>query len=153
MTPSELAKIRTEYDNIHKGRAGHWFDPGEYEDVIKEFFLKRVPELLEAAEHLTEPRTEQLTKTLVEEFVEDPDNLRQYLQERAVYAAIELIESEMRKQGISHLELAQRVGKPEEWLKWVLDGSLQNIRTLADILAVLGRELRLVAEPIQINRS
>ena len=46
--------------------------------------------------------------------VDDPEQLRSFQQERAIYEITELIESEMASQGVSRAALAKRLGKSKE---------------------------------------
>jgi len=95
-----------------------------------------------------------MARTLVEEFVADPQNMRMFQQERAIYEITELIESVMEKQGISRSALAIRLGKTKGWVTQLLDGETnKTIRTVADVLAVLGHEFRTFASPIEISNA
>jgi transcriptional regulator with XRE-family HTH domain len=95
-----------------------------------------------------------MTKTLVEEFVADPENMRLFQQERAVYEATELIESVMEELGVTRAELARRLGKSKGWVTQLLDGEAnKTIRTIADVLAVLGREYLSDQQPIRVGRA
>jgi hypothetical protein len=46
----DIAKAKEEYQTIINGKAGHWFDPGEYEHLIQEWFKKYALELIKIAE-------------------------------------------------------------------------------------------------------
>jgi transcriptional regulator with XRE-family HTH domain len=95
-----------------------------------------------------------MTKTLVEKYVEDPEQMRLYQQERAIYEITELIESVMETEGISRATLAKRLGKSKGWITQLLDGEAnKTIRTVADVLAVLGQEFRVFAQPIRISNE
>jgi transcriptional regulator with XRE-family HTH domain len=95
-----------------------------------------------------------MTKTLVEKYVEDPEQMRLYQQERAIYEITELIESVMEAEGISRATLAKRLGKSKGWITQLLDGEAnKTIRTVADVLAVLGQEFRVFAQPIRISNE
>jgi transcriptional regulator with XRE-family HTH domain len=95
-----------------------------------------------------------VTKTLVEQYVEDPIHMRLFQQERAIYEVTELIESLMQEQGVSRTELAKRLGKTKGWITQLLDGEAnKTIRTVADTFAVLGREYHSSSQPIQISRT
>ena len=94
-----------------------------------------------------------MTKSLVEQFVSDPQHMREYQQERAIYQVTELLESVMEEQGISRAQLARMLGKSKPWVTQLLDGEQnKTIRTLADVFAVLGREYCSFQRPIQIGR-
>jgi len=93
-------------------------------------------------------------KTYLEKRLEDPDNLRRFLQERAIYEVTELLESLMGEMNITRSELARRLGKSRGWVTQLLDGEAnKTIRTIADVFAVLGREYRSFSQPIQISRT
>src|SRR5437867_6731681 len=95
-----------------------------------------------------------MTKTLVEQYVEDPEHMRVFQQERAIYEVTELLESAMRELGISRAQLARRLGRSRGWVTQLLDGEAnKTIRTIADVFAVLGREYCSFHRPIQIGRD
>jgi hypothetical protein len=82
-----------------------------------------------------------MTKTFVEEFVENPQRMRLYQQERAIYEVTEQLESLMTHLGVSRAELARLLGKSRGWVTQLLDGEAnKTIRTVADTFAVLGQE-------------
>jgi hypothetical protein len=79
------------------------------------------------------------SKTLVENFVDDPKKMRLYQQERAIYEVTELIESVMAEKHVKRADLAKMLGKSKGWVTQLLDGEAnKTIRTVADTLAVLG---------------
>ena len=93
-----------------------------------------------------------MTKTLVEQYVEDPDHMRLFQQERAIYEVTELLEATMEELGVTRAELAKRLGKSKGWVTQLLDGEAnKTIRTIADAFAVLGREYHSVQRPIRIG--
>ncbi len=93
-----------------------------------------------------------MTKTLVEQYVENPVHMRLFQQERAIYEATELLEDVMRETGVTRTELAKRLGKSKGWVTQLLDGEAnKTIRTIADAFAVLGREYHSSQRPIQIG--
>ncbi len=95
-----------------------------------------------------------MSKTMVEKYLEDPEQMRLYQQERAIYEITELIESVMEAAGISRALLAKRLGKSKGWITQLLDGEAnKTIRTVADVLAVLGQEFRVFAQPIRISNE
>jgi len=80
-----------------------------------------------------------MAKTLVEEYVDDPEHMR-------------LFESVMKETGVTRSELAERLGKTKGWVTQLLDGEAnKTIRTVADALAVLGRECDVRAPRISIG--
>ena len=95
-----------------------------------------------------------MTKSLVEQYVADPQHMREYQQERAIYEVTELLETEMDVQGVSRSQLAKKLGRSKSWVTQLLDGDKnKTIRTLADVFAVLGCEYRSFTQPIQIGRK
>jgi transcriptional regulator with XRE-family HTH domain len=93
-----------------------------------------------------------MTKTLVEEYVEDPTHMRLFQQERAIYEVTELLELLMTELGVNRAELAKRLGKSRGWVTQLLDGEAnKTIRTVADAFAVLGHEYRSFYRPIKIG--
>src|SRR5262249_39819456 len=93
-----------------------------------------------------------MTKTLIEERLEDPKHMRLYQQERAIYEVTELLESLLRDMGVSRTELARRLGKTKGWVTQLLDTDAnKTIRTVADACAVLGCEFRSFAQPIRVS--
>ncbi|HBI44130.1 MAG TPA: hypothetical protein DDY78_14950 [Planctomycetales bacterium] len=95
-----------------------------------------------------------MTKTLVERYVEDPDHMRLFQQERAIYEATELLESTMAELEVTRTDLAKLLGKSKGWITQLLDGeSNKTIRTVADAFAVLGREYCSFQRPIRIGNQ
>jgi transcriptional regulator with XRE-family HTH domain len=93
-----------------------------------------------------------MTKTIVEQFVADPKNMRLYQQERAIYEVTALLESEMVRLGVSRSDLAKRLGKTKGWVTQLLDGDAnKTIRTIADAFAVLGCEFNSSCREIQVS--
>jgi hypothetical protein len=93
-----------------------------------------------------------MTKTLVEKYVEDPEHMRLFQQERAIYEVTELLESLMAELEVTRAELAARLGKSRGWVTQLLDGEAnKTIRTVADVFAVLGYEYHSSYRPIQIG--
>lgn len=93
-----------------------------------------------------------MPKSLVEEYLEDPMHLRLYLQEGAIMAVTDLIEEAMETEGVSRAELARRLGKSKGWVTQLLDGEAnKTIRTVADVLAVLGYAYHSSHEPIRVG--
>lgn len=92
--------------------------------------------------------------TYAEKLLQDPANLRLFLQERSIYEVTALIEEVMDELGVSRTELARRLGKSKGWVTQLLDGEAnKTIRTVADVFAVLGREYRSFQQPIQISNK
>ncbi|MGI8979200.1 MAG: helix-turn-helix domain-containing protein [Pirellulaceae bacterium] len=95
-----------------------------------------------------------MTKTLVEQYVEDPMHMRLYQQERAICDVTDLIEDVMEEKGIGRAKLAALLGRNKSWVTQLLDGEAnKTIRTVADVLAVLGCEFRSFHAPIRISNE
>jgi ribosome-binding protein aMBF1 (putative translation factor) len=93
-----------------------------------------------------------MTKTLIEQYVEDPDNLRRFQQERAIFEITDLIESALEKQGLSRADLAEKLGVSEDWVAELLDGeSHKTIRTIADTLAVIGHAIHFSLGSLEVG--
>lgn len=93
-----------------------------------------------------------MTQTLIEQYVDSSDNMRVFQQERAIYSVTELIESVMNAENISRSELARKLRRNKSWVTQLLDGEAnKTVRTIADVLAVMGREFRSFAVPIRIG--
>src|ERR1700676_5155525 len=74
-----------------------------------------------------------MNKTYLERFLEKPENLRLFLQERAVHDVTDLLEASMKEVGVSRSELARRLGVSRSWVTQLLDGEAnKTIRTVAD---------------------
>lgn len=91
-------------------------------------------------------------KSFLEQLLTSPDNVRRFQQERAILEVTELIEQAMQESGVGRSELAKLLGRSKAWVTQLLDGEgNKTIRTVADALAVLGRELRASAPPISLD--
>jgi hypothetical protein len=92
-------------------------------------------------------------KSLLEEHIaSDPNNMLRFQQERAIYKVTELLEQAMNDAGVGRTALARRLGKTKAWVTQLLDGEgNKTIRTIANVLAVLGKELRVSAADISIG--
>ncbi|HJT33611.1 MAG TPA: helix-turn-helix transcriptional regulator [Pirellulales bacterium] len=95
-----------------------------------------------------------MTKTLVEEYVSDPLNMRLFQQERAIFEVTQKLEEAMKKLGVSRAELAARLGKTKGWISQMLDGEAnKTVRTVADAFAVLGLAYHSSYGPIQVSNA
>lgn len=82
------------------------------------------------------------SKTELQRFVESPDNMRRFQQERATLEVTELICKIMVEEGISRSDLAKRLGKTKGYITQLLDGQTNmTIRTMSDVLFCLDRSL------------
>ncbi|HEX5444952.1 MAG TPA: helix-turn-helix transcriptional regulator [Pirellulales bacterium] len=95
-----------------------------------------------------------MTKTLVEEYVSDPVNMRLFQQERAIFDVTQKLEEAMKKFGVSRAELAARLGKTKGWVTQMLDGEAnKTVRTVADAFAVLGLAYHSSYGPIHVSNA
>jgi transcriptional regulator with XRE-family HTH domain len=93
-----------------------------------------------------------MTKTLLEEFVSTEAGMRRFQQERAISAVTGLISQAMDEKELTRAKLAAKLGTTKGWVTQLLDGDAnKTIRTVADVLAVMGQELRIACQPIQIG--
>ena len=92
-----------------------------------------------------------MAKSFLERFVESQPNMRRFQQERAILQATGEICLALESQDLTRAELAERLNKTAGWVTQLLDGKKnKTIRTVADVLAVLGRELQITSRPISI---
>ena len=93
-----------------------------------------------------------MSKSFLERFVESQPNMRRFQQERAILQATGEICVALESQSLTRAELAERLNKTPGWVTQLLDGKKnKTIRTVADVLAVLGREMHISSRPISIG--
>ncbi len=84
-------------------------------------------------------------KTLMDEFLEDPEFARLMAQGDLIMEVTETLWELLEKEKISRKELADRLGKSKGFVSQVLNGGRNlTLRTVGDILHVLGYKVRLV---------
>lgn len=89
--------------------------------------------------------------TQVDNFVQDPESLKLYQQERSIMQVTELICALMEARGISRADLAEAMNKSRSYVTQLLDGETNmTIRTISDAFTALGREMQLYHCPISI---
>jgi transcriptional regulator with XRE-family HTH domain len=87
-------------------------------------------------------------KSMLDEFLEDRQNRREFVREELAFAATELVSELMEKEGISKAELAKRIGKSKAYVTQVLSASRNmTMHTLAELAYVLGYRIELRASP------
>ena len=92
-----------------------------------------------------------MNKSVLEEYISDSENMRAFQQERAIYEVTELIEGAMAESRVTRSQLANLLGRSKGWVTQLLDGQgNKTVRTVADVLAVLSREVHFSAPPIEI---
>jgi transcriptional regulator with XRE-family HTH domain len=83
-------------------------------------------------------------KTLLEEYLEDPEFAKLVAQEDLILEVTETLCELLDKEKISRKELAERLGKSKGFVSQVLNGGRNlTLRTVADILHVLGYKVTL----------
>ncbi|MEW6657039.1 MAG: helix-turn-helix transcriptional regulator [Thermodesulfobacteriota bacterium] len=88
-------------------------------------------------------------KSLMDEFLEDPEFARLMAQEDLIMEVTETLCELLEKEGVSRKELADRLGKSKGFISQLLNGGRNlTLRTVADILHVLGYKVALVTHKI-----
>jgi transcriptional regulator with XRE-family HTH domain len=83
-------------------------------------------------------------KTLLEEYLEDPEFVKLLAQEDLILEVTETLCELLEKEKISRKELADRLGKSKGFISQLLNGGRNlTLRTVADILHVLGYKVTL----------
>jgi DNA-binding phage protein len=90
-----------------------------------------------------------MEKTSYEDITSTPEDMRLYLQERALEYATAMVGRIMKKKKVSRSELASKLGTTPAWITQVLDGEHnKTIKTLSDLLWALGEKLDFAHSPI-----
>ena len=88
-------------------------------------------------------------KTLMDEYLEDPEFARLMAQGDLIMEVTETLCELLEKENISRKELADRLGKSKGFISQLLNGGRNlTLRTVADILHVLGYKVSLTAHKI-----
>jgi antitoxin component HigA of HigAB toxin-antitoxin module len=88
---------------------------------------------------------EEPEKTLMDEYLEAPEFARLMAQEDLIMEVTETLCELLEKEQISRKELADRLGKTKGFISQLLNGGRNlTLRTVADILHVLGYRVRLM---------
>lgn len=91
-------------------------------------------------------------KTLMDEFLEDPEFARLMDQEDLIMEVTETLCELLEKEGVSRKELADRLGKSKGFVSQLLNGGRNlTLRTVADILHVLGYKVTLTPHKKEIH--
>jgi DNA-binding CsgD family transcriptional regulator len=92
-------------------------------------------------------------QSLRSELTSTPDGLRLWQQEKTILSITELICKNMKLQGVSRTELANRMQRTPGYVTQLLDGTANmTIRTISDAFTALGLELEPVAAPVKQAR-
>jgi transcriptional regulator with XRE-family HTH domain len=86
----------------------------------------------------------ELEKTLLEEYLEDPEFAKLMAQGDLIMEVTETLCELLEKEKVSRKELADRLGKSKGFVSQLLNGGRNlTLRTVADILHVLGYKVSL----------
>jgi DNA-binding XRE family transcriptional regulator len=87
-----------------------------------------------------------LSQMLAGEF---PDIIERYEELRALYGVISKLASLRRAQGVTQVQLAERLGRPQSLISAIESGRISpHIETLVAIARELGHTLRIEVEPL-----
>ena len=88
-------------------------------------------------------------KTVHDELMENPEFRKLSAIERLCGGAADLIAQVMQEQNVSKADLARSLKKSRSWVTQLLSGEANlTVRTLAEVLYHLNREVRLEARPL-----
>ncbi len=104
-------------------------------------------EVLDAMNMNKEPE-----RTLMDEFLEDPEFARLMAQGDLIMEVTETLCELLDKEEVSRKELADRLGKTKGFVSQLLNGGRNlTLRTVADILHVLGYKVTLTPHKIEVE--
>jgi transcriptional regulator with XRE-family HTH domain len=93
-------------------------------------------------------------KTLMDKYLEDPEFAKLMAQEDLIMEVTETLCELLEKEKISRKELADRLGKSKGFVSQLLNGGRNlTLRTVADILYVLGYKVTLVPHKVEIQKE
>jgi transcriptional regulator with XRE-family HTH domain len=93
-------------------------------------------------------------KTLLDKYMEDPEFARLMAQGDLIMEVTETLCELLEKEKISRKELADRLGKSKGFISQLLNGGRNlTLRTVADILHVLGYKVALTAHKEEVKRQ
>jgi transcriptional regulator with XRE-family HTH domain len=94
----------------------------------------------------------EVKKTLMDEYLEDPEFARLMAQEELILEVTETLCELLENEKISRKELADRLGKTKGFVSQLLNGGRNlTLRTVADILHVLGYKVTLTPQKKEIH--
>ncbi|MBI4643953.1 MAG: helix-turn-helix transcriptional regulator [Deltaproteobacteria bacterium] len=92
--------------------------------------------------------------SLLEKYMEDPEVARLVVQGELIMEVTETLCKLLEKEKVSRKELAERLGKTKGFVSQLLNGGRNlTLRTVADILHVLGYKVSLTAYKIERNEG
>jgi len=95
-----------------------------------------------------------MTKTVVEQFLEDPEQLRLYQQERLLLDVTEHMCKIMKEEGVTRSQLAEMLGKSRGRISQILDGERNlTLRTIANVFTAIGKRAVFQTEPIEAQQE
>lgn len=98
--------------------------------------------------------TREPEKTLMDKYLEDPEFARLMAQGDLIMEVTETLCQLLEKEKLSRKELADRLGKTKGFVSQLLNGGRNlTLRTVADILHVLGYKVSLVPHKAEIQRE
>jgi transcriptional regulator with XRE-family HTH domain len=93
-------------------------------------------------------------KTLMDKYLEDPEFAKLMAQEDLIMEVTETLCELLEKEKVSRKELADRLGKSKGFVSQLLNGGRNlTLRTVADILYVLGYKVTLVPHKVEIQKE
>jgi transcriptional regulator with XRE-family HTH domain len=93
-------------------------------------------------------------KTLMDKYLEDPEFAKLMAQEDLIMEVTETLCGILEKEKVSRKELADRLGKSKGFVSQLLNGGRNlTLRTVADILYVLGYKVTLVPHKVEIQKE
>lgn len=89
--------------------------------------------------------------SFVAKLASTPEGRRRLLQQKAILRAGDVIERAMQETGVSQAALAKKLGKSKSWVSQLLSEQNMTVRTVADVLAVLGHELHFSSRAFSVG--
>jgi transcriptional regulator with XRE-family HTH domain len=93
-------------------------------------------------------------KTLMDKYLEDPEFAKLMSRGELIMEVTETLCGILEKEKVSRKELADRLGKSKGFVSQLLNGGRNlTLRTVADILYVLGYKVTLVPHKVEIQKE
>jgi antitoxin component HigA of HigAB toxin-antitoxin module len=93
-----------------------------------------------------------MSRSDIERFTADPENMRLYQQERSILETTEMIRAVMEQGEVTKSNLAQKLGKSKAYITKLLDGQTNmTLRTISDTLWALNASLYVSAGPLGLS--
>lgn len=95
-----------------------------------------------------------MSKTVIDQFLQDPEQLRYYQQEQLLLQVTEHMCKIMNEEEITRSQLADLLGKSKGRISQILDGEKNlTLRTIANVFTALGRRAVFQTEPIETKQA